>query len=501
MTFSALSREHLVPQPLPEISIYIHIPFCRTRCHYCAFYLETGFSPRVLNETLEGITAEAYEWARRLEYPRIRTVYVGGGTPSVIPASRLRSFLLELRSAFRMNETGEPVEWTVEVNPESVDRDLLSALEDSGVDRISLGIQSLHDNELAVLGRRSDSTCARNALRLIAEQWRHRLSTDVIVGTPGQYQENLKLQLDELLGYGVAHVSCYGLTVEPGTALAQSVSRGALRMPDRDLHEALWETTTRTLKAAGFRAYEVSNYAKPGHESIHNYAYWRLDPYLGLGPGAVSTIPVTGAGGSGGGGRSGAGGRHAGAAGAGDPGESWTAAGAGAPREGRHHGDPAASQGEGSGGGAPREGDRLVATASKTHPRPARLTGGSIFTYQSIRKGELAHDLELLSSTEFLFEHFMNGLRTTKGVSMETIRARFSYDGAPIDTDALTSYLQREWPGYRLRDARSNPRTRLVLGTYARETLDTLLPSLLQAIEAWVAPETLTTHWPERVTE
>ncbi|MFP4644735.1 MAG: radical SAM family heme chaperone HemW [Spirochaetales bacterium] len=292
ISFTALEAEHVEPASVESIAVYVHIPFCRTRCHYCAFYLETGFSPRVLEETLLGITKEAERWHELQGFPRINSLYIGGGTPSVIPPETMARFLSDLSAALRLPEDSPPREWTVEVNPESVGANLIEALEEAGVDRISLGVQSLRDRELSVLGRRSDAGCARSALDTLTRLWHGRLSIDLIVGIPGQTHRDLEEQIDEIARFGIGHVSCYGLTVEPGTALEQSVRAGRVVMPDRDTHERLWTHARNALARHGLSSYEVSNFAKPGQESVHNAAYWHLRPYLGLGPGAVSTIPV-----------------------------------------------------------------------------------------------------------------------------------------------------------------------------------------------------------------
>ncbi len=414
--FAALDRENVEPVSLDAIAVYVHIPFCRTRCHYCAFYLETGFSPRVLSETLDGIVAEAETWHALLGFPRIDSVYIGGGTPSIVPPDLMEQFLARLSSALRIPEHTPPREWTIEVNPESVTPELIEVLKNAGVDRISLGIQSLRDEELALLGRRSDAACARSALQTLTRCWDGRVSVDLIIGTPGQTLRNLEAQIAELAEFGIGHLSCYGLTVEPGTALEQSVAAGRIIMPDRDTHERLWARARAALTKSGLTAYEVSNYARPGDESIHNAAYWHLNPYLGLGPGAVSTIPVR--------------------------------------------------------------------SAADRCERLLRLTGGSIFSFQRIHRGELDHESELLANRDVLFEHFMNGLRTRYGVSMDALRRRFD-----IDTDELLRYLENRWSGFTAVDRRVNRSSRLCLRTSARDIVDAWLPELLEVLESRYSPE------------
>ncbi len=435
--FTAIERAGAVTRPLECVAVYVHIPFCRTRCHYCAFYLETGFSPRVLRETLSAIIAEAGEWMRRLGYPRIRTVYIGGGTPSVIPPDQLEVFLTQLFKTLGLamheeapempgtvpddTRTPAPEEVTIEANPESVTDMFLDALQRTGVDRISLGVQSLCDRDLALLGRRSDASTAREAIRCLERSWHGRWSADLIVGTPGQDTDDLSTQIDELSDRGVEHLSLYGLTVEPHTALEQAVRRRSLRMPDRETHETLWIAARQSAVRRGFRQYEVSNFALPGAESQHNRVYWRLDPYLGLGPGAVSTLPCTVSG----------------------------------------------------------------------RPRALRLTAGSVFSYQSIHRGTLTHEIELLDNVSFLFEHFMNGLRTAEGVSMERIAKRFG-----IDSALLCTHLRRYWRGYSQRDRRADPSRTLRLRDGAREIVDSYLAELLGTLEKWGAAQRLELSWP-----
>ncbi len=435
--FKAIDGAGVEAIPLETVALYVHIPFCRTRCHYCAFYLETGFSPRVLSETLSGIVTEAREWMRRLGYPRIRTVYIGGGTPSVVPPDQLQRFLTHLFDTLGLTVGGAnptireavpgdieppaPEEVTIEANPESVTRRFLDTVRAAGVDRISLGVQSLCDRDLALLGRRSDSSTAREAIRLLEHHWSGRWSTDLIVGTPGQDPAGISTQIEELVDRGTDHLSLYGLTVEPDTALEQAVNRGSVRMPDRDTRELLWIAAKRTAIRRGFRQYEVSNFALPGAESRHNRVYWRLDPYLGIGPGAVSTLPGT-------------------------------------------------------------VSDRLHAM---------RLTGGSVFSYQSIHRGTLTHEVELLDNVSLLFEHFMNGLRTAEGASMERIAQRFGFDPA-----ILCAYLHRNWRGYGQRDRRVDPSRTLRLRDGAREVVDSYLPDLLHAIEQWEGVRELRLFWP-----
>lgn len=289
--------ESLFPRPVRRVSLYIHIPFCSSRCRYCDFYFETGWSPRVMGRTLDRIVEEGAYLFAQLGGPRVSTVYVGGGTPSVIPPRQLDDFLVRLRAALSIGGTlDEPDEWSFEANPESVSAELLAVLRERGVSRLSLGVQSFHDPLLRSLTRRATGARIVEALELIdrlpaAKRFPH-LNLDLIVGIPGQSRELVLDDIERALAFTPDHLSVYSLTVEERTPLAQMVARGEARELPPERQEELWFAARDALLDRGFEHYEVSNFARPGARSLHNRAYWRLDPYIGLGPGGVSTIPV-----------------------------------------------------------------------------------------------------------------------------------------------------------------------------------------------------------------
>lgn len=226
---------------------------------------------------------------------RVRTVYFGGGTPSVIPAARLDAFLSAFREIWDIEQTEE---WAFEANPETLTKDLLEVLGTHGVNRLSLGVQTFDDAVLQLLGRRSGVADAARAIGLIRDAqskalWRGALNMDLIVGIPGQNEASVTRDVERCIEGGADHVSIYTLTVEEHTPMAQLFDEGLYKEMSAEETEALWIAADRALTAAGLENYEVSNYARPGFESRHNSAYWELKPYLGLGPGAVGTIPVT----------------------------------------------------------------------------------------------------------------------------------------------------------------------------------------------------------------
>jgi putative oxygen-independent coproporphyrinogen III oxidase len=263
------------------VSLYVHLPFCRSKCPYCDFFSV----PCDRNEDIERVVDDILEemgWFARLLLPStVPTVYVGGGTPSLLPPHSLERLLAGIR-AF----APEPEEWTVEANPESLTVAFLQTCARQGVGRLSLGVQSTRDRLLRVLGRPGDESDNRAALARIRSFWRGRLNLDFLVGVPGQSRADLFGDLLQARQTGAGHVSLYALTPPPGTALAKAVQE--------DARDELWLAGFEQLEAQGYRNYEVANFARPGEECLHNLRYWRLLPYLGVGPGAVSTLPGAG---------------------------------------------------------------------------------------------------------------------------------------------------------------------------------------------------------------
>ena len=234
------------------------------------------------------------------------TVYVGGGTPTALPRPLLERLLQGL--AARLSRVPRPREWTMEANPESLDEEALDIAGEAGITRLSLGVQSLDDDLLCRLGRIASSEVAMEAVRRAAARPGLRVSADLISGLPRQAKPSggLASEVSALLDAGVGHLSIYDLTLEEGTRLHAEVESGNFRLPDPD--EALDERleAEARLRLAGFRRYEVSNFAPAGSESLHNLVYWHMDSYLGAGPGAVSTLVPSGPHGASSGGEQGA---------------------------------------------------------------------------------------------------------------------------------------------------------------------------------------------------
>ncbi len=273
--------------PIP-LSLYVHVPFCASKCRYCDFFsvpLGPDSAPDSLAASvIEETIAQLDLFLARAPAVRFETLYVGGGTPSVLPPVLLERLLGRLADV-------RPTEWTVEANPESLDRPFLDACARAGVTRISVGLQSMDDPLLSTLGRPGTAADNRRALELIANDWRGDASIDLIAGTPGQTLEGMIADAATVAKTGFSHASLYSLTVEPNTPLASLVDSGSVALNPRDYDDTLWLRGRAALEDAGLHQYEVSNFAHPGKECRHNLRYWRLEPYLGIGPGAVSTVP------------------------------------------------------------------------------------------------------------------------------------------------------------------------------------------------------------------
>ena len=270
---------------MEEKSLYVHVPFCRGRCDYCDFF-STDCSAGVPDDYVQALLSEAAFYVRAYRIRAFKTVYLGGGTPSLLSARQLDCLL---RGLVRLCPGApQPAEVTVEMNPETADAEKLRAARDAGATRLSLGIQSLVDDALRSVHRRCTAAQAEATLAMVRELWDGELSLDVIAGLPGQDSEGFEDSLRRICSYEPQHVSLYTLTVEDGTALARRIAEG--EPWDADAADAQWLAGRSLLEAAGLAQYEVSNFACPGHESLHNTAYWMQQDYIGIGAGAVGTV-------------------------------------------------------------------------------------------------------------------------------------------------------------------------------------------------------------------
>jgi oxygen-independent coproporphyrinogen-3 oxidase len=269
--------------------LYVHWPFCLSKCPYCDFnsHVRDGVDPERWEAAL---LAELDHFAAETNGRELTSVFFGGGTPSLMAPATVAALL---DRAIAHWPAVPDLEITLEANPTSAEASRLADFRAAGVNRVSLGVQALDDADLRVLGRGHDAADAVAAVRLAARTF-DRYSFDMIYARPGQTVAGWRRELTEALALADGHLSAYQLTVEPGTAFLGSVARGELALPDEDTAAALYETTWEITAAAGLPAYEISNHARPGEECRHNLTYWRMGDYVGVGPGAHGRLSLGG---------------------------------------------------------------------------------------------------------------------------------------------------------------------------------------------------------------
>jgi oxygen-independent coproporphyrinogen III oxidase len=265
------------------LAAYVHVPFCAHKCGYCDFASLAGFD----HLADRYVSALEREISTALDTPQqVETIFVGGGTPTRLDAGQLKRLTTLIRAWLPLCEDGE---WTVEANPGTLDAEKCAVLAAAGVNRISLGAQSFRPELLAVLERHHGRAEVERAVELVAARF-PRWSLDLIFGVPGSTLADWQSDLEIALQLGPAHLSCYGLVYEKGTPLWNQRRRGEIRPLSEDIEREMFELTIDRLAAAGLEMYEISNYARPGHESRHNLAYWTNDAYFGFGVGAARYV-------------------------------------------------------------------------------------------------------------------------------------------------------------------------------------------------------------------
>ncbi len=266
----------------PVPGLYLHIPFCRSRCAYCDFYsvTDTGLIPRYLDALLKEL--EAY----RDEFTSFDTVYLGGGTPSLLSIAQIGALMDTIRQVFTIVPDAET---TIEVNPADWDREALGEVHGLGINRLSIGIQSLDDQELLLLGRRHDRKQALRTLEDALHAGFTNIGIDLIYGLPGQTLQGWFASLRQALTFSPAHLSCYELEIKDGTPLGRRYKKGEFSRPPEETQRDFFMRTSEFLEESGYIHYEVSNFAMDmDHASRHNQKYWDHTPYLGVGPSAHS---------------------------------------------------------------------------------------------------------------------------------------------------------------------------------------------------------------------
>ncbi len=285
------SSPALRPADLPAAiipALYVHIPFCFHKCHYCDFYSITRQEPDRMSRFVDRLLLEADQWMHTAQTLQPRTVFFGGGTPSLLPLLEMQRLIQGLRKRF---DFADCIEWTVEANPATVTLDYCQMLAETGVNRISMGAQSFNAAELAILERHHNPDDVPRSLDIARRAGIRRLNLDLIYAIPGQTLSTWMNSLEQAIALNTDHLSCYGLTYEPNTPLAVRRRLGQIRSivePDSEIE--MLRATRKRLAAAGFSAYEISNYSRPNQECRHNLHYWTGGDYLSLGPSAASHV-------------------------------------------------------------------------------------------------------------------------------------------------------------------------------------------------------------------
>lgn len=263
--------------------IYIHIPFCKSKCAYCNFFSLASESK--INDYVEALKKEIVLRKNYLGGEMVETIYFGGGTPSLLSVKNIEEILELLNKNYEIISSPEI---TLEINPDTIDREKMSSLKQIGVNRMSVGIQSFDDDDLRYLGRRHDSRHAMQVLEDLKQTDLEKITLDLIYGMPTLTEEKWNKNLDIFFSTGITHLSAYALTVEPKTILGQRIEKGELQSVSEEDTIRHYNILVDRTKENGFEHYEISNFAKEGFRSQHNSIYWRDEKYLGLGPSAHS---------------------------------------------------------------------------------------------------------------------------------------------------------------------------------------------------------------------
>ncbi|MBR4098966.1 MAG: radical SAM family heme chaperone HemW, partial [Clostridium sp.] len=278
------NRIHRKPSVIKPLGLYIHVPFCRSKCEYCDFYsLGGGLNHEAMEQYLKAVLAHIKETAQRVVGYRVDTVYFGGGTPSFFGAEGLCRILAEIDRRFQLDRDAEI---TLEANPDSVTAQGLAKLRRASFNRISIGVQTDEDTKLKALGRPHTYKQAQMAVSLARRAGFTNVSVDLMFGLPNQNRQQWMATLRNVMDLKPDHISCYGLKVEPGTRLYEY--REGANLPDDDAQADMYFYAVETLEEMGYQQYEISNFARPGMECRHNMKYWTGEEYIGFGPAASS---------------------------------------------------------------------------------------------------------------------------------------------------------------------------------------------------------------------
>lgn len=272
-----------------NVGIYIHIPFCKSRCIYCGFYSTTNkeLKERYVNALIREIHMRKDDFARlgtSLSPSSTSTVYFGGGTPSSLSVCDIERIVDALESTFN----GTPSEVTLEMNPDDVTKDYIKAVRQMGINRISMGIQTFDDSRLQFIRRRHNASQAEKAVMTIREEGIHNVSIDLMFGFPNQTMDEWVTDIDKAIALHPTHISAYSLMYEEDTPLFRMLQKGEINQIDDETSLAMYTELINRLTTNGYEHYEISNFAMPGYRSVHNSSYWHDTPYLGFGAAAHS---------------------------------------------------------------------------------------------------------------------------------------------------------------------------------------------------------------------
>lgn len=269
-----------------ELGIYIHIPFCKSKCYYCDFISYTNKCSQI-EEYIQKVIEEMKQYD--LSNYNVTTIYIGGGTPSFIDGRYIKQLLEELKRKLLNNETKfKDIEITIEMNPGTITKEKLEVYQESGVNRISIGLQSTNDNLLKQIGRIHNYQQFVEAYELVKEIGFENINVDLMIGLPNQTIQDIKQTLEEIQRLNPNHVSVYSLIVEEETKIEKRISTGELQLPEEELERQMYWYVKNTLELNGYHHYEISNFAKKGKESKHNINCWNQEEYIGLGVAAHS---------------------------------------------------------------------------------------------------------------------------------------------------------------------------------------------------------------------
>ena len=272
--------------PNSGMGLYVHVPFCKTKCPYCDFNTYQGIE-NLIEPFLPAITSEITCWGDALAYPPVKSVFFGGGTPSYLPQGDIERILVAIQSSFQVDPAAEI---SIEANPGDLDEAACAGILNQGVNRLSIGVQSLDNDLLNLLGRRHQASEAVSAFQSARQAGFDNVNLDLMYGLPNQSMEQWQKTLSSLIELTPEHISLYALTIEEGTPMHRWAAEGKIPEPDSDLAADMYQHAREVLAEAGYHHYEISNWSLPDRACEHNLVYWENGPYLGVGPGAHSRL-------------------------------------------------------------------------------------------------------------------------------------------------------------------------------------------------------------------